>query len=160
MSEYKYEVGSTVPDTISGRIVGTLLGALVLALGLWIVRMGNDGRTPAEPIRPESVPGFILMGILFAWGGIQTIILSLGGSRLPRWVHALLLSIFLIVLGAPFVVIGIMDPAGISGSASLCGIPLYHSQGGLSGRIVFVGAGSIVLALVPFVWRWQLAKKR
>ncbi len=160
MSEYKNELRLTIPDTIGGRIFGVLFGALVLALGLWIVRMGYDGKTLAEGIKPEMIPGFILMGVLWAWGGVQTIVLSLGGSKLPRWVYALMFSIFFILLGAPFVVFGIMAPDSISGSVSLGPIPLCHSQGGVVGRIVFVGGGSILVALAPYIWRWFLAKKR
>ena len=101
-TEYKYELGLTVPDNIGGQIVGALIGVAVLAMGVWIVRMGLEGRTAAETLKPEEVPGFILFGVLFVWGGVQTILLSLVGRRLPRWAHAIMITVFLFVVGLPF----------------------------------------------------------
>jgi hypothetical protein len=159
MSEYKFELGLIVPDGISGKIVGALLGAVVLAMGVCVVRMGLEGKTAAETLKPEEVPGFILFGVLFVWGGVQTTILSLVGRQLPRWAHVIMITVFLLVLGAPFLVIGFLDPDSVTGTVKLFNITLYQSQGGLFNRIGFVGAGSLVLAAIPFAWRWMLAKK-
>jgi len=159
MSEYRINLRSTIPDDLGGKIVGTLMGLLCLAIGLWIMQMGLEGATPAQPLLPRDIPGFLAFGALFVWGGIQTIILALGGSRLPRWIHVVLISVFLCCLGVPFLIIGILTPDQIQASFSIDTTRVIGSKGGHAGGIIFVGVGTLLLLSIPIVVRFLMAKK-
>ena len=142
----------------AGLLIGGPMGLLFLALGLWIIHMALHGRAPAEPIPRREVPAALAMGVFCAWGGLQTIILMIGGERLPKWVHAVLLSVFMLLLAVPFLLAGILTPDLISSTASIGPFVFGQSTGGRSGGIAFIAAGVLVLVALPFVVRQMLSK--
>lgn len=143
---------------VAGNLIGALVIAVFMGLGLWIIHMGRIGHTPAQALSPNETPGFIALGVLFFWGGLQTLIMAVGGKRLPRWAHAVLVSIFLACFAAPFILLGLLDPGGIHSSTSISGVEVQSSTGGPSGGIAFVGAGVLLLALIPVVFKKMIKK--
>ena len=136
------------------------MGLLCIAVGLWAIHMGLEGRTPAKALSGREIPGIMAFGSLFAWGGIQTIILTWWGNKLPRWAHAVLISMFLVCLAVPFILIGILEHDNIQSSFSLNGLISSETTGGRSGGIVFVGVGILLLVSLPFLVKHMLPGKR
>ena len=159
MSDYKLELRPTIPDSLGGKIVGGLMGLVFLGIGLWAIHQTLLGRAADGPMELRSVPGSLAMGTLFAWGGLQTIILVVGGNKLPRVAHVILLSLFLLCLAAPFLLVGILTPDQITSSTSVNGAVVSSSTGGRGGQVVFVGLGTLLLVAIPFLARRLMAKK-
>ena len=159
MSHYKMELRPTIPDSLGGKVVGGLMGLLFMGIGLWAIHKTLEGRTSGGPMELRSVPGNLAMGTLFAWGGLQTLILVVGGNKLPRVVHVVLISLFLFCLAAPFLLVGILTPDQITSSTSINGAVVSSSKGGRSGQLVFVGVGMLLLVAIPFLARRLMAKK-
>ena len=139
-------------------LVGVLLGALALALGVWVMQMGFDGRTPAEELEPREVPGMIGFGAVFCWGGFQTIVLCTIGHRLSRWGHILLFSVFIVCLAVPFILSGVLTPDQITSSVSVGGNTMHQSEGHPSGAYVFIGFGVALIIGLPFLVRMFFPK--
>ena len=159
MSDYKLELRPTIPDSLGGKIVGGLMGLVFLGIGLWAIHHTVLGRAADGPMELRSMPGNLAMGTLFAWGGLQTLILVVGGNKLPRVAHVILLSLFLLCLAAPFLLVGILTPDQITSSTSVNGAVVSSSTGGRSGQVVFVGLGTLLLVAIPFLARRLMAKK-
>jgi hypothetical protein len=138
-------------------LVGALMGLLCLALGAWIIHMGMIGHSPAETWSPGESKVVLCMGLLFAYGGVQTLILSIGGARIPKVVHKIMLSLFLIILALPFIAAPIFDPGGITSSSSINGLVIHEQKGSVVGAVVFMMAG--VLCVVGALWSWRWWKK-
>jgi hypothetical protein len=160
MSDYKIELRPTIPDHLGGKIVVVLMGLLFMGIGLWAIHTALAGRTPNGSMELRSIPGSLALGGLFVWGGLQPIILALGGNKLPRLVHVVLISVFLLCLAVPFLLVGILTPDQITSSTSVKGIVLSESKGGSSGQLVFVGVGTLLLVAIPFLARRLMAKKQ
>jgi len=149
-----------VPSGKAGKLIACLIGLACLGIGLYVVYMGLEGRTPVEKLKPREIPGVIAFGALFAWGGIQTIVLSVAGDRLPRWGHVILLSMFLVCLAAPFILSGILTPDQVKASVSVNSQKVIETGTGRIGQVVFVGAGILLLVALPFLVRVLLPKKQ
>ncbi len=141
-----------------GMIMGLGMALLFLGLGIWIMYMGMVGHSPAETWSPGQAKGALFLGILFAYGGLQSLVLVIGGNRLPAVVRKIMLSLFLVVLSLPFIVIPIVDPGGISSSTSINGTVVYEAQGSSAGAVVFMIAG--ILCLFGAFWPWRWWKKK
>lgn len=142
--------------------VGTFIGiGMVLAflgLGLWMVYMGVVGRTPAATMKPGEAKILMLLGVLFAFGGIQVAVSVIWGGNPPKMVDRIMKSLFLVFLGLPFIAIPILDPGGISSSVSVNKSVVHATKGSTVGAVVFMVVG--VLCLVGAVWPWRWWKKR
>lgn len=141
-------------------VIGSMMGLLCLCIGVWAIHMGFEGRTPAEQLSPREIPGFMAFGGLFAWGGVQSIVLSLAGDKLPRWAHMIMLSGFILCLALPFLLIGILTPDQIASSVSVNGRTIAESTGGRSGGIVFVTVGVLLIVALPFLLHKMVAGGR
>lgn len=142
----------------AGILIGLGMAFLFLGLGVWIIRMGIAGRSPAETWTSGQATGALLMGILFAYGGLQSMILVIWGNRLPQIAHKIMLSLFLVVLGLPFIAIPIVDPGGISSSTSINGLVVHKTQDSSAGAVVFMAAG--ILCVFGALWPWRWWKKK
>ena len=140
-------------------IIGIPMSLLFLALGLWIIHIAWQGHTPAQTLSKKEIPALMAMGAFFAWGGIQGLFLVIGGERLPKWVHAILLSVLIVCLAAPFLLAGILAPDQITSTASIGALVLEQEPGGRSGGIVFIAVGVLLLVGLPFIVRNVLSKK-
>ena len=136
------------------------MGALCLALGVWALRTGLRGCAAAGPLLHDDAMFDIFFGALFGWGGFQSIVLVTAGEKLPNLGHAVLLSVFLLLLGLPFLYFGIMSPGKIEGSFSIMGAGV-ETSGDWNSRLggwVFILAGGLCVAAPPFVWRHYIRK--
>jgi len=141
-------------------LIGVPMCLLFLTLGLWIIHMGWQGHTSAQELSRREVPAVMSMGVLFAWGGIQGVVLLIGGERLPKWGHAGLLSVFIVCLATPFLLAGILTPDRITSTASIGPLILEQEAAGRSGGYVFVALGVLLLVALPFIVRGVLSKGR
>ena len=140
--------------TWAGMTIGVGMALLFLSLGAWVIHMALIGHSPAETWTPGEAKGALFVGILFAYGGLQSLVLVIGGNRLPPLAHSVMRSLFLIMLGLPFIVIPIVDPGGISSSTSINGVAIHGKQGSTTGAVVFMAAGILCLAGALWPWRW------
>lgn len=137
-----------------GLLLGIAIGLLFVALGAWLIHMGIAGRTPAQLLRPPECKIVMLLGVLFGFGGLQTVVMLVGGDRIPQVVQQFIRSLCLVVLGLPFLAVAILDPRGITSSTSIGGLKVTASQGSLTGAIVFVLVGLACLVAALWPWRW------
>ena len=140
-----------------GTLIGIGMGLLFLGLGIWMVYMGVIGRSPAATMPPAKAKIILMMGVLFAFGGIQAAVKVILGDNLPKMVDRIMLSLFLVFLGIPFIAIPILDPGGISSSVSVNETVMHTSKGSSVGTVVFMVVG--VLCLVGAFWPWRWWKK-
>lgn len=69
-----------------GTLIGIGMGLLFLGLGIWMVYMGVVGRSPAATMPPAKAKIILMMGVLFAFGGIQAAVKVILGAFWPwRW---------------------------------------------------------------------------
>lgn len=141
----------------AGVLIGIAMALLFLGLGIWMILMGAVGHSPAEEWSPGKAKIMMLMGLLFVCGGLPAMVAVIGGDKLPRIVSRIMLSLFLIFLGIPFIAIPILDPGGISSSTSINGIVVHEARGSSGGAAVFMLVG--VLCLVAAFWPWRWWKK-
>jgi hypothetical protein len=148
-------MGRIPNETLVRWGIGGGMGAVCLALGIWALRTGLRGGTAAGPLSHDDALFDILVGALITWGGFQSLVLVTVGERLPNLGHAVLLSVFLLLLGIPFLYFGIMTPEKIEGSFSILGAGIATS-GDCNSRLggwLFILVGSLCVAAPPFVWR-------
>jgi hypothetical protein len=150
-------------DRIAAVTLGCLMGGLAIAIGLWRLRTGFSAWTSVDVLSRDArgnVMFDLFFGALFTWGGLQGLILAIAGERLPNIGHACLLSVFLLVLGSPFLYFGIAYPEQIQGSSSVTGLGAGVSRetSPSLGGVVFILAGSTCLGIIPFVWRYYTKK--
>jgi hypothetical protein len=141
----------------AGVLIGMAMALLFLGLGIWMIHMGVVRHSPAEKWSPGQAKIVILMGVLFAFGGIQAAVKVIWGNSLSKTVDKIMLSLFLVFLGLPFITIPIFDPGGISSSTSINGMVVHEAKGSSVGAVVFMLVG--VLCLVGALWPWRWWKK-
>jgi len=138
----------------AGVLIGVCMILIFLGLGIWMIYMGIIGETLAEELAPNEAKILILVGMLFAFGGIMGLVMAIFNGNPPPILNKIVLSLFLLFLGLPFIAIPILDPDRISSSASAGGFVIHESQGSSFGAVVFMlaGLGCLVGAFWP--WRW------
>ena len=124
-------------------ILNLLFAIFGLLLGPWIIHMGLEGRTPAQVLSSGEIPAFISMGCGSVWTGIFCIFGAIGWDKFPKWLHKTLLAGYIVCIGAPFILLGVLFPAGISSPV----------PGRYTGAFVFIGVGIVLIALTPFFLR-------
>lgn len=144
----------------AGLAIGLAMAGLFLGLGAWLIHMGHMGHSPAQQWSPGEGKIVMLMGLLFAYGGLACAVRILWGERIPPIVDRILLSLFLVVLGLPFIAIPLLDPGGISSSVSVNGAVVHSAKGSSAGAVVFMAAGILCLAGALWPWRWWKRRKR
>lgn len=138
----------------AGVGIGVAMAFLFAGLGLWMIHMGVVGHSPAEEWSPGEAKIVILMGILFAYGGLVAMVGVIWGDRLPPIANRIVLSLFLVILGLPFLAIPILDPGGISSSVSVNRTVVHTTQGSSVGAVVFSAVGVLCMAGAFWPWRW------
>jgi len=125
-------------------IGGCVISLPILAFGLLFLRIGFSGGSLSKD--PE---GEMLFGAAFALGGFLGLCFALAQAceRTPNIVYACLSSVFFLILGFPFINIGIYHPEQIQGQFSPA----------VSG-VVFVLVGVTCFGIIPFVWHYFIRK--
>ena len=135
-------------------LIGFGMLLLFLGLGIWMIYMGMVGHSQAEKWNPNQSKIVICMGMLFVFGGLMGLMQAIYNGNPPSLLNKIILSLFLVFLGLPFIAVAIFDPGGIHSSASVGGFVVHESKGSPMGAVVFmlVGIGCMVGAFWP--WRW------
>ncbi len=138
----------------AGLLIGFGMISLFLGLGTWIIYMGIVGESPAEKLSPSQSRIVICMGMLFAFGGIFGLVQAIFNGNPPPLLNKIMMSLFLLFLGLPFIAVAIFDPGGITSSSSVGGLVVHESKGSSIGAVVFMLAGTGCLFGALWPWRW------
>jgi hypothetical protein len=148
---------TTRRDKHIGVIIAFVMCTLSLVIGIWgLQRVLSTGVLSKKTIADASF--FAVFALAGIWGACFA--LASAWERCPVVVHACLWSFFLVILGSPFLYIGIYLPEQIQGSVSFTGLGADVSREGGStlGGVVFVLVGVTCFGAVPIVWRGFMKK--
>jgi len=166
-------IGWTIMATNRGNIfiiVLIICAACVLffGVGLLALQRGCSAWESRESLSSHAQGDaiiFIIFGTVFVLSGVWSVLYALANTskKTPNIGFACLWSVFLLLLGGPFLYFGIAYPERIEGSVSLSvsdGSPVFsHKTGTRINGAVFILVGSTCLGSIPFVWH-HYRKKR
>ncbi|MEI8122368.1 MAG: hypothetical protein WCI20_09970 [bacterium] len=139
-------------DRLVGLIIACVMCIPFLAIGIWGLRRGCSAWTLSKD--PQ---GDVLIWAFFALAGLWGLLFALAHAweNCPNAVHACLWSFFLLILGSPFLYVGITRPEQIQGTVTITGLgaDVSHTAGSTLGGVVFVLVGVACFGAIPFVWR-------
>ncbi len=133
-------------ETLVGSIIACVISIPFLAIGISVWTLSKDAAG-------------MVIGAMFALGGLWGLCVAFAGAwwgkNCPKVVPACLWSLFLVILGSPFLYVGITRPEEIQGSISITMLDadVLHKGGLTLGGIVFILAGITCFGAIPFVWR-------
>lgn len=134
-------------DRLVAVIIACVMCIPFLAIGIWRLRVGGSD---------------LIFGAMFAFGGLWGLCFALAHAweRTPNIVYACLWSVFLLILGGPFLHSGIYHPEQIQGSFSITGVgtDVSHKGGSTAGGVVFILVGITCFGAIPFVWRGYMKR--
>jgi hypothetical protein len=141
-----------VPKWVGSLVVGIGMAVPFLGVGIGMVCMGFDGRSPAGTMRPGEAHCLSLFGVAFAFGGIYAAIRVIWEGRLAPKVQRFVNSLFLVFLGVPIIATGLLDRASIR--TSIFDLPVHGPVGSSAGAVGFLVAGLLCLVGAFWPWRW------
>lgn len=126
-------------DRLVNVIGGCVISIPILGFGILFLRTGCSGGTLSKD--PE---GEMLFGATFVLGGLLGLCFALAQAcdRTPNIVYAFLSSVFFLILGFPFLNIGIYHPEKIHSDFSTT-----------TNGVVFLLVGVTCFGIIPFIWR-------
>lgn len=134
-------------DRLAAVIIACVMCIPFLGIGFWRLRAGGSD---------------LIFGAFFAFGGLWGLCFALAHAweRTPNIVYACLWSVFLLILGGPFLHSGIDHPEQIQGSLSITGsgADVLHKGASTLGGIVFILVGITCFGAIPLVWRGYIRR--
>lgn len=142
-------------ESVCSRVSRVIFSLLLMAIGLWVISMAIEGRTPAEPLdKPGDQIIMGIFGAMFCASGCMGIVHGLlsGNAKGPA-IAAGIGAIVFVLFGLCFLSVAILQPGEIVSTSSVNGIGVSGSKGGWSGAVIFSVVGILPLILARQIYR-------